>query len=182
MIATTTTVVTGEDREQRHAMELSRMIQHLRKPGLRQRTGLLLVQRHRLLDLADVAARLDMNLVDYNAIVEAEIPEGATIPISTPDHEIQRLQAIGQEARMSALTLVANTDSFLAHWVDNSEYRRQFWYNFEHRIIKTTTAVILALPITESLHPDKEAMTRLTHAHRWAVLPNHLPEMRNRAS
>jgi non-ribosomal peptide synthetase component F len=182
MVATTMPSPPGEDREQRHAKELSRLVQHLRRPGLRERTGVLQVQSHRLLDLGETAARLDMNLVDYGAVVAAEIPEGATTLVSTPDHEIKRLQRIGEEHRASSITLVTNVDEMLSRWADNAEYRRIFWYAFEHKVIKTATALALALPMTRALVPDDETVARLTASHRWAILPQNLPEMRNRAA
>jgi hypothetical protein len=120
------------------------VINMLRHPGLRVRTGLWLLPPDQLEDLPDRAARLGIGYADLREpVLAAVLPEQRFLRFDVPDF-IEALDSLCRGDHASGCLLVANGDLLAAKLGYNE--RRELWDTLYSGYPYRQRAVIMALP------------------------------------
>jgi|GEM_PF-5028311 hypothetical protein len=159
------------EREAAARNEVNRLLATLRDPENRLRTGVLLVHTDQIPRLPSIAARFNLDTLDYARRVEEEMPVGSRFVTLTADTEVARLQRLGRESDFASdPVLLVNADVILAKL--RADEGPHFWRAFTEHIIRPRHGLLIALPMrATALLPEAETEQRLKSAHRLAVLP-----------
>jgi hypothetical protein len=135
------------------------VIESLRGISLRCRTGILLLSPADLAQIAENAARLEVESFDYIKRLTADMPPGSTKLDIDGNSEILRLQCIANEPHGSDPVIVADIDFALAKMPISD--RTSFWNALEDRFPHRNHGILLAIPTTQRvLLPSDEALER----------------------
>lgn len=131
------------------------LVSLLRSPTLRSRTGILLLAPAQLGGEEELAARLNVEALNYVEVVKAEVPPGSRFLGADAGSEEERLDRIAMAAGKRDCVLIYNVDLILAKL--NHSARSRLWSYLRTTFPNRSRALILALPVTASLvQPDGE--------------------------
>ena len=132
------------------------LVELLRSPTLRCRTGILLIPPDTLDKQPDMAARLGIDTVDYVQLLLAGLPEGTAFVNISDETEGQRLHDLSVDRKNADCLMVCNLDLALAKL--DSTQRKAFWAGLFDRFPHRPCALILAMPSTARhlMPPDTE--------------------------
>lgn len=120
------------------------LVRRLTGGGLYVRTGLLLLPQPWLGREAEIAARLNLGLVNYPTWRAAHLRPGERRLRYTADRLIAELDAMCAEPQPVAHLLVANLDLPVAAL--SGEERRKFWAFLQGAFAKRPRALLVSLP------------------------------------
>lgn len=131
------------------------LVQLLRSRTLRSRTGVLLLPQGDIGEEQDVAARLNIEALDYAAYVEQSLPDDTRFVDASAEREIARLDAVASGSGDYDCVMVYNLDLILSKL--DAPSRHRIWTSLRTNFPYRARALILALPENAQLvQPDGE--------------------------
>ena len=141
------------------------VLELLRGPALRVRTGLWLLPPAELDDAPNEAARAGIDTVDLRHALLAELPLGAAFVALDTNHLLELLDQVASRPHAGACALVYNVDLLLARLpvAQRADVWSFVWDGFDHR----RSALLLAMPTTaHALLPTTATLEQWRRADR----------------
>jgi len=146
------------------------MVTTLRGHGLRCRTGVLALGKEDLGRESEIAAALDVELVDYRTCLLARAPEGSKFLNLSLSSVLEGLDAIANATTGESCVLVADFDIAVAKL--GTEDRLVLWRNLFTHFPYRTRALVLCVPAHREgrfSFPDVEVRQMWQESNRYAT-------------
>jgi len=145
------------------------LVDLLRSPVLRCRTGIILLSQEQLGTEPDIAARLGLDAIDYTQVLRDSLPKGTVFVSISAETEAQRLDRLASRRGGADCVLIYNIDLALAK-LETSE-RQYLWWELRDFLAYRPRALLIAMPAQASqLLPEKHELDRWRGANRLAIL------------